>query len=119
MIGVAFSPFLIEPPSFLTCRKVSHWEVSKPVFDCLSPVAVRVIKDKLKKAGCINFVDCNPYLTKPEWRLINGHIFADKVIEYMGFLMLKRLETEGLTAGRMIEKEYLFKLKIQMFKFQL
>ena len=61
----------------------------------ISPVAVRVIKDRLKKAGCKNFIDCNPYLTQPEWRLINGHVFAEKVCEYMGWVVNPKKYGDG------------------------
>ena len=61
----------------------------------ISPVAVRVIKDRLKKAGCENFIDCNPYLTRPEWRLINGHAFAEKICEYMGWLVNLKKSGDG------------------------
>jgi len=58
-------------------------------------VAVRVIKDRLKNAGCTNFIDCNPYLTKQEWRLIDGHVFAEKVCEYMGWICNKNKTRDG------------------------
>ena len=49
----------------------------------ISPVAIRVIKERLNEAECYNFIECNPYLTKAEWKLISGHVFADKICEYM------------------------------------
>ena len=61
----------------------------------ISPVAVRVIKDRLNKAGCNNYIDCNPYLTEPEWRLINGHVFAEKVCEYMGWIVNPKKSGDG------------------------
>ena len=61
----------------------------------ISPVAVRVIKDRLTQVGCKDFIDCNPYLTKDEWRNIKGHTFADKVCEYMGWISNPRKSGDG------------------------
>ncbi|MDE0092689.1 MAG: restriction endonuclease, partial [Oligoflexia bacterium] len=74
---------------------VAHDLGRKFITGDISPVAVRVIKDRLKKAGCNNYVDCNPYLTKPEWRAIKGHTFADKVCEYMGWTANSKKSGDG------------------------
>ena len=61
----------------------------------ISPVAYRVIKERLNQAGHIDFIDCNPPLTREEWRLIDGHIFAKRVCEYMGWEVNPKKSGDG------------------------
>ena len=62
----------------------------------VSPVAVRVIKEtRLKMAGCDNFIDCNPKLTKEEWNGVKGHYFAKKICEYMGWEVNPKKSGDG------------------------
>ena len=78
-----------------TTAKVAFCSNRRFLIGDISPVAIRVIKDRLNKAGCKNFIDCNPYLTESEWRLINGHVFADKVCEYMGWISNIKKSNDG------------------------
>ena len=78
-----------------TTAKVAYDLNRRFITGDISPVAVRVIKDRLNKAGCKNYIDCNPYLTEPEWRLIDGHVFAEKVCEYMGWVVNPKKSGDG------------------------
>ena len=51
---------------------------------CLSPVSYRVIRERLNACKA-DYIDINPPLTASEWRLANGHYFADKVCMFMGW----------------------------------
>ena len=80
-----------------TTAKVAYELDRRFIIGDISPVAVRVIKEeRLKKqAGCHNFIDCNPYLTKEEWRLVKGHDFANKVCEYMSWIVNPKKSGDG------------------------
>ena len=78
-----------------TTAKVAYDLGRRFISGDISPVAVQVIKDRLKDAGCDKFIDCNPYLTKKEWRGVNGHKFAEKICEYMGWTVNHRKSGDG------------------------
>lgn len=74
-----------------TAAKVAYDLKRRFITGDVSPVAVRVIKERLK----CHFIDCNPYLTKDEWKSKNGHIFAEKVCEYMGWNINNKKTGDG------------------------
>lgn len=84
-----------------TTAKVAYDLGRNFIIGDVSPVACQVIKEEMlkKRANCHNFIDCNPYLTQDEWRLKNGHYFAGKICEYMGWVVNTKKTHDGCMDG--------------------
>ena len=66
----------------------------------VSPVAVRVISDRLNKtADAPKFEVLNVPLTKTEWLEMDGHIFAEKICEFMGWECNPKKSSDGGVDG--------------------
>ena len=80
-----------------TTAKVAYDLGRRFIIGDVSPVAVQVIKEERLKnrANCYDFIDCNPYLTKEEWKGIKGHEFANKVCEYMAWVVNTKKSGDG------------------------
>ena len=68
-----------------TTAKVAHDLGRRWITGDVSPVACRVMIERLKKAGAKNFEVKQIPKTKEEWHLTDGHKFADTICEFMGW----------------------------------
>ena len=68
-----------------TTAKVAHALGRRFITGDVSPVACRVIVERLKTAECKNFETKQIPCTKEEWHLKNPHKFAETICEFMGW----------------------------------
>ena len=78
-----------------TTAKVAHDLKRRFISGDVSPVACRVMVERLKKAGCKSFETKQIPRTKEEWHLTDGHKFAETICEFMGWEVNPKKSGDG------------------------
>lgn len=78
-----------------TTAKVAYDLGRRFITGDVSPVACRVMVERIKKAGCRNFEVKQIPKTKEEWHLTDGHKFAEMICEFMGWEVNPKKSGDG------------------------
>ena len=94
-----------------TTAKVCHDIKRRFIIGEVSPVAVRVIIERLKKAGCKDFETKQIPKTKEEWHLTDPHKFADTICEFKGWESNPKKSGDGGIDGWANNKKVAIQIK--------